>query len=104
MCHRQVNNRSGWSTLTGATEQRRASEATGSYQSGYGAMKSSTSEPYASWNEQLQPWKESVAARNNMDTRDLSQVGVSSPPPDIKNLTIKKKNASDEDSWDWLNN
>ncbi|KAF9799030.1 hypothetical protein SFRURICE_017745 [Spodoptera frugiperda] len=44
----RVNNRSGWSTLTGATEQRRASEATGSYQSGYGAMKSSTSEPYAS--------------------------------------------------------
>ncbi|XP_050559967.1 ADP-ribosylation factor GTPase-activating protein 1 isoform X4 [Spodoptera frugiperda] len=99
-----VNNRSGWSTLSGATEQRRASEVTGSYQTGYGAMKTSTSEPHASWNEQLQPWKESVAARNNMDTRDLSQVGVSSPPPDIKNLTIKKKNASDEDSWDWLNN
>ncbi|XP_035439143.1 ADP-ribosylation factor GTPase-activating protein 1 isoform X2 [Spodoptera frugiperda] len=100
----RVNNRSGWSTLSGATEQRRASEVTGSYQTGYGAMKTSTSEPHASWNEQLQPWKESVAARNNMDTRDLSQVGVSSPPPDIKNLTIKKKNASDEDSWDWLNN
>ncbi|XP_022832260.1 ADP-ribosylation factor GTPase-activating protein 1 isoform X2 [Spodoptera litura] len=99
-----VNNRAGWSTLSGTTEQRRGSENLGSYQAGYGAMKSSTSEPYASWNEQLQPWKESVAARNNLDTRDLSQVGVSSPPPDIKNLTIKKKNGSDEDSWDWLNN
>lgn len=44
----------------------------------------------------------SVAACNNLDTRDLSQVGVSSPPPDVKNITIKKK--KDEDSWDWLNN
>ncbi|XP_035439148.1 ADP-ribosylation factor GTPase-activating protein 1 isoform X3 [Spodoptera frugiperda] len=44
----RVNNRSGWSTLSGATEQRRASEVTGSYQTGYGAMKTSTSEPHAS--------------------------------------------------------
>ncbi|CAH0703187.1 unnamed protein product [Spodoptera exigua] len=101
----RVNNRAGWSTLGGSTDQRRGSQTSGSYQSsGYGAMKTSASEPYSSWNEQLQPWKESVAARNNLDTRDLSQVGVSSPPPDIKNLTIKKKNTSDEDSWDWLNN
>lgn len=66
-------------------------------------MKSSTSEPYSQWNEQTQPWQDSVATRNNLDTRDLSQVGVSSPPPDIKSLTIKKKRR-DDDSWDWLNN
>lgn len=101
----KVNTRGGWSTLGGTTDQRRASNTSTSYQSpSYGAMKSSTSEPYSQWNEQLQPWKESVTTRNNLDSRDLSQVGVSSPPPDIKNITIKKKNASDEDSWDWLNN
>ncbi|CAG9138351.1 unnamed protein product [Plutella xylostella] len=67
-------------------------------------MKSSTSEPYSQWNEQTQPWQqESVAARNNMDARDLSQVGVNSPPPDIKNLTIRQKKKDDE-SWEWLNN
>ncbi|XP_075990568.1 ADP-ribosylation factor GTPase-activating protein 1 isoform X2 [Anticarsia gemmatalis] len=100
----QVNHRGGWSTLGGNTELRRASNSSSSYQSpSYGAMKSSTSEPYSQWNEQSQPWKESIAARNNLDARDLSTVGVSSPPPDIKNITIKKKN-SDEDSWDWLNN
>ncbi|XP_022832261.1 ADP-ribosylation factor GTPase-activating protein 1 isoform X3 [Spodoptera litura] len=44
----RVNNRAGWSTLSGTTEQRRGSENLGSYQAGYGAMKSSTSEPYAS--------------------------------------------------------
>lgn len=43
----------------------------------------------------------SIAARNNLDTRDLSQVGISSPPPDVKNITIKKKQ-DNEDSWDWL--
>lgn len=100
----KVNNRGGWSSLGGTTDMRRASNSSNSYQSqSYGAMKSSTSEPYSQWNEQTQPWKDSVATRNNLDTRDLSQVGVSSPPPDIKNLTIKKKN-SEEDSWDWLNN
>lgn len=99
----KVNNRGGWSSLGGNTEMRRASNSSSSYQSpSYGAMKSSTSEPYSQWNEQTQPWKESIATRN-MDGRDLSKVGVSSPPPDIKNITIKKKN-SDEDSWDWLNN
>ncbi|KAG6445623.1 hypothetical protein O3G_MSEX003978 [Manduca sexta] len=97
----KVNNRGGWSSLGGTTDVRRASNS-GSYQSqSYGAMKSSTSEPYSQWNEQTQPWKESVATRNNLDSRDLSQVGVSSPPPDIKNITIKK---NDDDSWDWLNN
>ncbi|CAB3226389.1 unnamed protein product [Arctia plantaginis] len=100
----KVNNRGGWSSLGSASEQRRASNSSTSFQSPtYGAMKSSTSEPYSQWNEQTQPWKESVAARNNLDTRDLSQVGVSSPPPDIKEITIKKKK-SEEDSWDWLNN
>lgn len=53
-------------------------------------------------NEQAQPWKESIATRN-FDDRDLSQVGVSSPPPDIKNITIKK-NKKDDESWEWLNN
>lgn len=53
-------------------------------------------------NEQQCSWNNSVAARNNMDSRDLSQVGVSSPPPDIKDITIKKK--SDDENWDWLNN
>lgn len=99
----KVNNRGGWSSLGGNTDVRRASNY-GSYQSqSYGAMKSSTSEPYSQWNEQTQPWQDSVATRNNLDTRDLSQVGVSSPPPDIKSLTIKKKRR-DDDSWDWLNN
>ncbi|XP_060809589.1 ADP-ribosylation factor GTPase-activating protein 1 isoform X2 [Amyelois transitella] len=92
----KVNNRGGWSSLGGTTDMRRASNS-GSYQSqSYGAMKSSTSEPYSQWNEQTQPWKESIAARNNLDARDLSKVGVSSPPPDSKKR--------DEDSWDWLNN
>ncbi|KAL0902109.1 hypothetical protein ABMA27_000057 [Loxostege sticticalis] len=99
----KVNNRGGWSSLGGATEMRRASNSSTQYQSqSYGAMKSSTSEPYSQWNEQTQPWKESVATRNNLDSRDLSQVGISSPPPDIKSITIKKK--PDDDSWDWLNN
>ncbi|XP_053623757.1 ADP-ribosylation factor GTPase-activating protein 1 [Plodia interpunctella] len=90
----KVNNRGGWNSLGGTTETRRASNS-GHYQSqSYGAMKSSTSEPYSQWNEQTQPWKESVATRNNLDARDLSQVGVSSPPPSKK----------DEESWDWLNN
>ncbi|XP_048488504.1 ADP-ribosylation factor GTPase-activating protein 1 isoform X1 [Plutella xylostella] len=103
----KVNNRGGWSSLGGTTDaQRRASNCVaGAYQTGgYGAMKSSTSEPYSQWNEQTQPWQqESVAARNNMDARDLSQVGVNSPPPDIKNLTIRQKKKDDE-SWEWLNN
>ncbi|KAJ2954085.1 hypothetical protein O0L34_g2301 [Tuta absoluta] len=98
----KVNNRGGWSSLSGANNETRRGSATGPYQSqGYGAMKNSTSEPYSQWNEQSQPWKESVTTRN-LDARDLSQVGVSSPPPDIKNITIKKK--ADDDSWDWLNN
>ncbi|CAK1554656.1 unnamed protein product [Leptosia nina] len=99
----KVNNRGGWSSLGGTSELRRASNSSMQNQpQSYGAMKNSTSEPYSKWNEQTQPWKESVATRNNLDTRDLSQVGISSPPPDVKNITIKKK--SDEDSWDWLNN
>ncbi|XP_068633955.1 ADP-ribosylation factor GTPase-activating protein 1 [Battus philenor] len=98
----KVNNRGGWSSLGGSSEVRRSSNA-GQYQSpSYGAMKSSTSEPYSKWSEPSQPWRDSVAARNNLDSRDLSQVGVSSPPPDVKNITIKKK--GDDDSWDWLNN
>ncbi|XP_072930909.1 ADP-ribosylation factor GTPase-activating protein 1 isoform X2 [Epargyreus clarus] len=99
----KVNNRGGWSSLGGANDTRRMSNSSANYPShSYGAMKSSTSEPYSQWNEQTQPWKDSVATRNNLDTRDLSTVGVSSPPPDIKNITIKKK--PDDDSWDWLNN
>ncbi|CAG5003211.1 unnamed protein product [Parnassius apollo] len=99
----KVNNRGGWSSLGGTSEVRRGSNSSTPYQSqGYGAMKNSTSEPYSNWNEQTQPWKDSVAARNNLDSRDLSQVGVSSPPPDVKNITIKKK--QDDESWDWLNN
>lgn len=50
-------------------------------------------------NEQTQPWKQSVTARN-LDTRDLSRVGVASPPPDVKEIRVQKK----EESWDWLNN
>ncbi|KAI8431200.1 hypothetical protein MSG28_001238 [Choristoneura fumiferana] len=97
----KVNNRGGWSSLGGASEARRGSNTGSPHQApGYGAMKSSTSEPYSQWNEQSQPWKESVATRNNLDGRDLSQVGVSSPPPDVKNITIRKS----EDNWDWLNN
>ncbi|XP_061729142.1 ADP-ribosylation factor GTPase-activating protein 1-like [Cydia pomonella] len=96
----KVNNRGGWSSLGGTTDTRRESSS-GSNQlyksQSYGAMRSSSSEPYSQWNEQVQP---SVAARNNLDTRDLSQVGVSNPPPDIKDLKIRKQ----EDSWDWLNN
>ncbi|XP_026741887.1 uncharacterized protein LOC113503941 [Trichoplusia ni] len=94
----KVNNRGGWSSLGGATEPRRASNAGAGagYQSpSYGAMKSSTSEPYSQWNEQSQPWKESVATRNNLDARDLSQLGASPPPG--------QQRAAD-DSWDWLNN
>ncbi|KAJ8736802.1 hypothetical protein PYW07_000073 [Mythimna separata] len=51
----KVNTRGGWSTLGGTTDQRRASNASASnYQgSGYGAMKSSTSEPYSQWNESV---------------------------------------------------
>ncbi|KAL4717749.1 hypothetical protein ACJJTC_000898 [Scirpophaga incertulas] len=98
----KVNSRGGWSSLGGTNDGRRASNTSAQYQSqSYGAMKSSTSEPYSQWNEQTQPWQESVTTRNNLDSRDLSQVGVSSPPPDIKSITIKKKQ---EDSWDWLNN
>lgn len=96
----KVNNRGGWSSLGGTTDTRRESSS-GSNQlyksQSYGAMRSSSSEPYSQWNEQVQP---SVAARNNLDARDLSQVGVSNPPPDIKDLKIRKQ----EDSWDWLNN
>ncbi|XP_039763154.1 ADP-ribosylation factor GTPase-activating protein 1 [Pararge aegeria] len=100
----KVNNRGGWSSL-GGSELRRASNSSSQFQSaGYGAMKNSTSEPYSKWNEQTRPGVvQSVAARNNLDSRDLSQVGVSSPPPDIKNIIIKKKKQDDE-SWDWLNN
>ncbi|XP_045510252.1 ADP-ribosylation factor GTPase-activating protein 1 [Colias croceus] len=99
----KVNNRGGWSSLGGTTELRRASNSGMNNQpQSYGAMKNSTSEPYSKWNEQTQPWKESVTTRNNLDTRDLSQVGISSPPPDVKNIKIKKK--GDDDSWDWLNN
>ncbi|XP_063837882.1 ADP-ribosylation factor GTPase-activating protein 1 isoform X2 [Ostrinia nubilalis] len=99
----KVNNRGGWSSLGGASELRRASNSSAQHQpQSYGAMKSSTSEPYSQWNEQSQPWKESVTTRNNLDSRDLSQVGISSPPPDIKSITVKKK--PDDDSWDWLNN
>lgn len=55
-------------------------------------------------NEQDQPCKESVATRNNLDTRDLSRVGISSPPIDIKNINFKiKPKPDDDDSWDWLN-
>lgn len=53
-------------------------------------------------NEQPHTWNDSVATRNNLDAGDLSKAGVSSPPPDIKNITIKKK--SDAENWDWLNN
>ncbi|KAJ0184001.1 hypothetical protein K1T71_000424 [Dendrolimus kikuchii] len=89
--------------VSGTTEMRRSSNSSSQYQSqSYGAMKSSSSEPYSQWNEQTQPWKESVTTRNNLDARDLSQVGVTSPPPDIKEITIKKK--GEDDSWDWLNN
>ncbi|CAH2035678.1 unnamed protein product, partial [Iphiclides podalirius] len=97
----KVNNRGGWSSLGGASnELRRASNSSAQYQSqSYGAMKSSYSESYPKWNEPPQGF--SVAARNNLDTRDLSQVGVSSPPLDVKNITIKKK--KEEESWDWLN-
>ncbi|XP_041986460.1 ADP-ribosylation factor GTPase-activating protein 1 isoform X2 [Aricia agestis] len=99
----KVNNRGGWSSLGGTNDLRRASNSSAHHQSqSYGAMKNSTSEPYSQWNEQTQPWKESVATKNNLDTRDLSQVGISSPPPDIKNITIKKK--QDDDTWEWLNN
>lgn len=39
-------------------------------------------------------------SRNNVFS---PQVGVNSPPPDIKNLTIRQKKKDDE-SWEWLNN
>ncbi|XP_049885344.1 ADP-ribosylation factor GTPase-activating protein 1 isoform X2 [Pectinophora gossypiella] len=99
----KVNNRGGWSSLGGTNEMRRGSNS-GPYQSqSYGAMKSSTSEPYSQWNEQTQPHWNTVAARNNTQAQnDLSQVGIRSPPPDIKNIVIKKKD--DDESWDWLNN
>ncbi|RVE44633.1 hypothetical protein evm_010719 [Chilo suppressalis] len=96
----KVNRGGGWSSLGGANEGRRASNSSAHHPHSYGAMKSSTSEPYSQWNEQSQPWKESVAARNNLDARDLSQVGVASPPPDGKT----GRNRQPDDSWDWLNN
>lgn len=50
-------------------------------------------------NEQTQPWQESVTTRN-LDTRDLSRAGVTSPPPNSKDIRVQKQ----EESWDWLNN
>ncbi|CAG9781705.1 unnamed protein product [Diatraea saccharalis] len=86
---------------------RRASNSSAHQTHSYGAMKSSTSEPYSQWNEQTQPWKESVAARNNLDARDLSRVGVSSPPPPARpppHPTPPTAHKQSDDSWDWLNN
>lgn len=95
----KVNTRGGWSTLGGTTDQRRASNASGSnYQaSGYGAMKSSTSEPYSQWTESV-PHKESVTTRN-VDGRDLSQLGRVPSPPPVNNAQRREE----EESWDWLN-
>ncbi|XP_013147408.1 PREDICTED: ADP-ribosylation factor GTPase-activating protein 1 isoform X1 [Papilio polytes] len=98
----KVNNRGGRSSLGGANELRRASNTSPHFLTqSYGAMKNSTSETYFNWDEPNQSSTSSIAARNNLDTRDLSQVGISSPPPDVKNITIKKKQ-DNEDSWDWL--
>ncbi|KAJ8738001.1 hypothetical protein PYW08_000596 [Mythimna loreyi] len=96
----KVNTRGGWSTLGGTTDQRRASNASANnYQgSGYGAMKSSTSEPYSQWNESV-PHKESVTTRN-MDGRDLSQVGRVPSPPVPANAAERRE---EELSWEWLN-
>ncbi|CAF4748098.1 unnamed protein product [Pieris macdunnoughi] len=94
-----------WSSLRGTSEPRRASNTSIDNQpQSYGAMKFSNSEPFPKWDEQSQPPWKSVATQNNIDTRDLSQVGISSPPLDLKNITIKKKPNADDDSWDWLNN
>lgn len=90
----KVNTRGGWSTLGGTTDQRRSSNTSANYQaSGYGAMKSSTSEPYSQWNEKV-PHKESVTTRN-VDGRDLSRVGVA--PGNNAGA------APQEENWDWLN-
>ncbi|KOB52387.1 putative ADP-ribosylation factor GTPase-activating protein 1 [Operophtera brumata] len=132
----KVNSRSGWNALGGSTDTRRASNnSTAPYQAqGYGAMKSSTSEPYSQcrsgWNAlggstdtrrasnnsaapyQAQGYgamKKSVTTRN-LDSRDLSRAGVDSRDMSRAGvasppLDVKEiRVQKQEESWDWLNN